>query len=378
MKIIKIVVTVLIIGGGIWLVANLNRQTEVPAGPIKIGFVGPLTGDAAVYGTDERNAVTLAVEEINRTGTSGRQIEVIYEDGKCSGKDAATAVQKLINIDKVKIILGGTCSSETLAMAPIAEQSRVLVFSAFSSSPEITKAGDYVFRNAPSDLDVARGYADYIVKKAGYKNLAILSENSDYGMGVRQVFSDAFKNLGGTIVTDEVFRQEERDFRVHIAKIKNAKPQAVFINPQAGTTGGLALKQLRELGITVPIFSVFVFSGEDARTAAGQTAEGLVFFDVAGLTTDKGKEFKDKFIARFGKISGNDYEVGARYDSVYIIAGAITKCAEDTDCLKQYLYDMNWYDGVIGRYKFDANGDVIGINPLIPKTIRNSEIELLK
>ncbi|MEK7390619.1 MAG: ABC transporter substrate-binding protein [Patescibacteria group bacterium] len=380
MKFIKIIIAILVVGGGIWLIAGWNQQTKVPSSePFKLGFIGPLTSDAAVYGIDEQNAVTLAVEEINQSGgISGRRIEVIYEDGKCTGKDAATAAQKLINIDKVKIILGGICSSETLAMAPITEQNKVLVFSALSSSPEITKAGDYVFRNSPSDLDVAKGYADYIFKKAGYKNIAVLSENTDYGMGVRQVFSEAFKNLGGMIVADEVFRQGERDFRVQLAKIKSANPQAVFINPQAGITGGLVLKQLKELGVTTPIFSVFVFSGEDARVAAGGSAEGLVFFDVVGLTTEKGKEFRDKFISRFSKIGGSDYDVGARYDSVYILADAMKKCSEDTDCLKRYLYNLDWYDGVIGRYKFDENGDVVGINPLTPKTIRGGRVELLR
>ena len=345
--------------------------------PIKVGFIAPLTGDAATYGMDEKNATTIAVEEINNAGgIKGRRLEVIYEDGKCTGKDAATAAQKLISIDKVKIILGGACSGETLSVAPIAEQNKIILFSAFSSSPDITKAGDYIFRNSPSDLDVAKGYAQFIVNKVGYKNIAIISENTDYAGGVRKVFNKEIEVLGGKIVADEAFKQGERDFRTNIARIKSSSPEAIFINPQSGVTGGLALKQIRDLGIQTPVFSVFVFGGKDAQEAAGPTANGLIYFDVVGLATEKGKQFADKFTSRFGKISGNDYDTGARYDSVYIIADALKKCSEDTECIKNYLYNMNWYEGVIGKYKFDANGDVLGIEPLTPKVIKDGKVEL--
>ncbi len=371
---ISIIILLIVVAGGYFL---LHKQ-PAPAETIKIGFIAPLTGDAAAYGIDEKNATAIAVEEINTAGgIDGRPLKVIYEDGKCSGKDAATAAQKLTSIDKVKIILGGACSGETLAVAPIAEQNKVVVFSAFSSSPDITNAGDYIFRNSPSDTDVAKGYAQFIVNKAGYKKIAIISENTDYAQGARKVFIDEVKKLGGDITADEVFNQGERDFRINITKIKSSGPEAIFINPQSGTTGGLALKQIKELGIKTSVFSVYVFSGKDAQESAGSAANNLIFFDLVGLTnTDKGKAFAEKFNARFGKIGGSEYSTGARYDSVYIIADALRKCGEDTECIKHYFYNMDWYEGVIGRYKFDSNGDVVGIEPLISKIIRDGRVEM--
>lgn len=373
--IVGVIVVVAVVAIGYFV--SKGPSGPVSTEPIKIGFIGPLTGDGATYGMDEKNAITLAVEEINNAdGIKGRKLEIIYEDGKCSGKDAATAAQKLINVDKVKIILGGACSGETLSAAPITEQNKVILFSTLSTSPDITKAGDYIFRNSPSDLDVAKGYAQFIVNKAGYKNIAIISENTDYAGSVRKVFNEEINQLNGKIVADEVFKQGERDFRTNITRIKSSNPEAIFINPQSGVTGGLALKQIRDLGVKAPIFSVFVFGGKDALEAAGSAAEGLIYFDVVGLATGKGKSFADKFIARFGKIGGNDYDTGARYDSVFIIANALKKCSENTECIKNYLYDMDWYDGTIGKYKFDANGDVFGIEPLTPKIIKNGKAEI--
>ena len=136
MKIVIWVVVVLVVLWGGY--SFLQSPSEpVSTDPTKIGFIGPLTGDAAVYGELLRNVIQLAVNEINAAGgIGGRQIEMIYEDGKCNGKDGANAMQKLVNVDQVKIVIGGFCSSESLAAAPIAMNNKVLLFSPGSSSPE--------------------------------------------------------------------------------------------------------------------------------------------------------------------------------------------------------------------------------------------------
>lgn len=332
-----------------------------PAEPIKVGFIAPLTGDVASYGQSEKNVTILAVEEINQAGgIDGRPLEVIYEDGKCSGKDAATAARKLIDIDKVKIILGGACSGETLAVAPIAEQEKVILFSAFSSSPDVTKAGDYVFRNSPSDNDAGKADAKVIIKT--HKRVGILSENTDYAQGVRRVFKEEFPKVGGQVVADELHAPDAKDFRTQLLKIKEAGPEALFLNPQSGLAGGLAVKQARELGIAMPIYSHTVFSGKDALTAAGAAAEGVVFVDYPALTaTSRGSSLLKKYKDRFGSGPESEYEIGSRYDSAYILAEAIKKVGLDTEKIKTHLYGLKAYDGVLGKYGFDENGDVIGI-----------------
>jgi branched-chain amino acid transport system substrate-binding protein len=316
----------------------------------------------------------MAVEEINSIGgINGRKIEVIYEDGKCNGKDAVTAAQKLINIDKVKIILGGACSGETLAVAPLAEQNKVILFSAFSTSPDITNAGDFVFRNAPSDAQNGKDSAELIFNDR-HRNVAVLTENTDYGQSVRKVFKQRFEELGGKIVADEVYSPDSKDYRVQLTKIKAAKPDAVFFIPQNGISGGLAVKQAKELGINVPYYGIVVFSSGDALKAGGKALEGLVFTDTPGLSSENPKavSFLEKFKSKY-PAPASDYEIGARYDSVYIIANALKKCGEDTECIKNYLYNMDWYNGVIGRYKFDQNGDVVGIKYVI-KEIKNGKV----
>jgi len=345
--------------------------------PIKIGFLAPLTGDAASYGQGEKNAVDMAVEKINAEGgIKGRLLEVVYEDGKCSGKEATTAAQKLINIDKVKIILGGACSGETLAVAPIAEENKVILFSAFSSHSDITEAGDFIFRNSTIDSDAAMQIAEMIFKE-GYKKVAIISENTDYCQGVREMFREYFKRLGGEVVADELYGMESKDYRTQLTKIKNTNPDAIFFNPQSGIAAGLTVKQAKELNIEVPYFGNYAFSSGDALTNGGSALDGLKFVDAPGLSKDNPKavQFLNEYVDKYSKPS-SDYEIGARYDSVFIIANSLKDCGENTECIKDYLYETE-YDGTIGKYGFDENGDVVGIKFAIKK-IKNGQVTLIK
>ncbi|MBW2990293.1 ABC transporter substrate-binding protein [Candidatus Woesearchaeota archaeon] len=339
--------------------------------PIKIGYLGPLTGDAASYGETEVNVIKIALKEINSAGgIAGRPLKVLYEDGQCRGKEATTAAKKLIEIDNVKIILGGLCSAETLAMAPITEANKILVFSALASNPDISDAGEYIFRNVPTDHDWSQFAAETIYKE-GYKEVSMLTENTPYAIGVRDIFKERFIELGGKIIADEVFEQNSKDYRSQITKIKSNQPDAIFLNPQAGITGGLAAKQIREFGITAPIYSSYVWGGPDSVENAGEAAEGILFFDAPGLSTQKGLDIIKKYKQIYGDYA-SEYLVGSRYDSVHIIADALIECNENTECIKDYLYDLKDYDGAIGTYSFKPNGDMISIQFEL-KEIRNKK-----
>jgi len=374
-------ITYLVVTIAITIVLIISGCSQTPTGEvitqqeqvIKLGFIGPLTGDGASFGLTEKNAVEMALNEINSKGDiNEKRLEVIYEDGKCSGKEAAIAAQKLVNTDKVKVILGGICSAETLATAPITEAKKVILFSAFSGNPQITDAGEYIFRNVPKDSDWVGDAAKFVFKK--HRRAAILTENSDYPQGVRELFKQYFTQFGGEIVVDEVFEMNSKDYRTQITKIKYSDADVIFLNPQSGVSGGLAARQIRELEVNLPIYSSFVWSSSDALEAAGDASEGVIFFDIPKLDPDnkKASAFIEKYTTTYGD-PASDYEAGARYDSVYIIADALKICAEDTDCIKDYLYSIKDYYGTIGHYHFDSKGDFVGAK-LTPNQIRNGKV----
>ena len=350
------VLAIVLVAGCIGQTIGQNQTQQAANQTIKIGFIGPLTGDASSYGIMDRNAVILAVEDINEAGgVNGKTLELIAEDGKCTGKEAVTAATKLIDVDKVKIIAGGSCSSETLGIAPLAESNEVIVFSSLSSSPEITNAGDYVFRNYQSDAIQGVQVAEII--SSGYRRAAVLSENTDYAQGLRGVFKSEFARLGGIVVADEVYDQSAKDMRTQLSKIKDAVPEAIFLAPQAGSQGGIAMKQALELGITAPMFAAIPV-GFDWLEAAGNAAEGLVYLDAPEVNQSDTRQAD--LLARYRERFGEPvwpYAVFLGYDRTQILAEALRECGEDTGCIKQWIYD-NEYSGIGMTYQFDSNGDV--------------------
>ena len=342
------------------IIIAVANQKQSDTSIIKIGFVGPLTGDAAVYGITEKNATEMALAQVNSAGgINGRQLQVIYEDGKGTGKDATTAAQKLISVDGVKFILGGVFSSETLSIAPVAEQAKVLQFSAFSSAPKISEAGNYVFRNAPTDNDGGKLDAQLLSQR--YKKIAIISESTDYSAGIHQILTDLLPKSGVSIVDDESYKGETKDFRTLLAKVKATNPEAIYFNP--GTSpqaAGLLVKQARELGIKQPAYYNFMMGGAEAIKSAGGAAEGVIFSDVSDLPQGS-KDLLSQYRAKYNSDPASEYELGSSYDRVMILVQAMKAVGTDPSKVKDYFYSMKNYDGMVGSYHFDQNGDVVGV-----------------
>lgn len=355
--IIGIIIAAIIIIGGYYAISKKEPSSQEP---VKIGFIGPLTGDAAAYGEMEKNVIELALQEINNSTEFNRKIEAIYEDGKCNGKDAVTAAQKLINIDKVKIILGGTCSAETLGVAPLAEANKVILFSSFSSNPSISQSGDYIFRNIPPDTDMGKADAEFIASQ-GIKTVAFITENTDYSQGLRGVMKKIFEQKNVAVVDDEVFNSGVKDFRTNLIKIKSSNPQAIYINVGTSPASvGIIAKQIQELGIkNISLFSNFMAGDKDAISAGGQAMEGIIFCDFKDITKSAGS-LLEKYKTIFQKDPVHIPLMAGNYDAVYIIKNAIKQCGgDDSTCIKNYLYNMSEYNGTIGEYKFDSNGDML-------------------
>jgi branched-chain amino acid transport system substrate-binding protein len=363
-----VIVAILVVLG----VVYFNQQANGPAepaeetGPIVIGAIAPLTGDAAAYGTPDQNAKVLAVSEINAAGgVNGRELQVIWEDGKCNGTDATTAAQKLLNVDGVDIILGGSCSGETLAAAALTQPARALLLSAMSTSPDITTAGDLVFRTYPSDAFAGRLMAAYAAKELGFERAAIISENTDFAQGLRKVFSAEFIAQGKNIVFDEAFNTGDTDFRTLITKMKAGNPQVVYVITQTFTPSELILKQMKEANIRATVMGSDPLLDREALAANPALFEGVILPQVAlDETNPKTKAFLDAYVAKYATEPEFPGYLAAGYDSVYLLVEAMEAVGEDPEAIAQYFNEsVNDWPGAIGTFNFDDNGDaVISLN----------------
>ena len=337
----KWIAGVIILALVVWGVAASQKgknQTEnkplVAGDTIKLGVIAPLTGEEANLGLNEQAAIKIAVNEINSSGgINGKKLEMIYEDGKCNGQDANNAANKLMSIDKVPVILGGLCSGETMAFAQAANNNKTVVFSPCSSSPKVTDAGDYIFRDYPSDNFQGSYAADYVFNKLGKKNVAILYVKSDWGTGVEGVFKDSFKKLGGNITLEEGFDPGTKDSRTLLAKVKNSKTDLVYYVGYTETSVA-ALQQAKQLGINLPFLGADGWDDAKLWQQAGTSGEGAMYTVVAqSLPAD--------FKAKMKQQIGNDEVIvcsAPAYDATKIIAQIISKVGINPEDIKNELY----------------------------------------
>ena len=366
-----IVVLVIVLAGGWYFLTNKSGGAASETGPIKIGFIGPLTGDGTAIGTASMNAFQLAVADINdKGGINGRQLEVVYEDGKCNAGAALGAANKLINADHVSVIAGAACSTETSAFAPSAMQAKIPVLSYCSSAPTLSKTGKYFFRNYPSDAYQGKFAANYLYNTLKARKVAVLYHISDYGTGIKDVFEQEFKTLGGEIVAEEGTVQTATDYRTQLSKIKSANPDYIFsaTYPQGGTA---MLKQAKELAIKTK------FLGSDAW------GDNKLWADVSGLGEDllytnpkvnSSDDFRTKLLAKTG---GKEIPLCApqAYDAAYILAGALKSSGTDPDKFADALRATK-YDGVSGHIEFDQNGDLVGASYVVMRIANDTATEV--
>ncbi len=344
---------------------------KAETGPIKIGAIAPLSGDAAVYGEPLRKVIDLAVEEINaKGGVNGRNLQMIFEDGKCNGKDGASAMQKLVNVDNVKLVIGGFCSSESLAAAPIANENKIVLFSGGSSSPDLTiNGGKFFLRDYPSDAAQGKVLAELAYNKKGWRKVAVAQEQTDYALGINKAFTENFVKLGGQIVANEEFASSVTDFRTIVTKLKSSAPDALLVSAQTPKVAELVLKQIKQLNWTVPLLGGDVIPGSDLPKTSPQLVEGMLVAEF-GYDADS-QRFKDFVAAYKAKYNAEPEYLSysqTMYDIPYMLADALKAVGEDSEKVLQWLHDQKGWEGVSGLISFDEHGDrTVGHKPEVIK-----------
>ena len=186
------------------LVFGLVQGVSMSADPIKVGHLASLTGSEATFGQSCDRGVAIATDEINaKGGVLGRPIEIVVVDDQSKNQEVANSMKKLIQQDKVVAVIGEIASSNTIAAAPLAQSSKIPLVTPGSTNPEVTKKGDYVFRICYTDNYQGAVMARFAFKRLNVKSAAIITDQaSSYSINLSKIFSDEFKSLGGSIVSE--------------------------------------------------------------------------------------------------------------------------------------------------------------------------------
>jgi len=335
-------------------------ESEKKAEVVKIGAVLLLSGGNALWGENARKAIDLIIQDVNnKDGVNGKKINIIYEDSKGDPKVSVSSFKKLVEINKVPAVLGDMVSATTLAMAPLANQSKVILIGISSSSPAVTDAGIFVYRVWPSDLYEGKVFAKWVYDE-GYHNVGIIYLNNDYGDGLKEAFKVSFSNLGGKVINEESYLEKEHDFRPIVSKISQNNPQAVYIVGYYEDTGRI-IRQLREGGYQGKLLGTSSSVHEKIFEIADKAVEGFVAavvndFDMENLTPEQ-KVFFENFKNNY-KIEP-DWAATHAADAIMIIVSCLKQNNYDGEKLKNCIDNQKTFHGINKGLTFDENGDVI-------------------
>jgi len=354
-------------------------QTKKQAKEINIGAIIPLTGSFASYGEPVRDGMLLALEEINNTGgIEGIKIKMIIEDDAGDPKTSVNAFAKLANTDRVPLVLGPLSSGCSMATAPIAEKTKVVQISTLAGIPDLSKAGDYIFRIYPSSELGARYVAKQAASRFKPKKVAILYANNPFGETSRRIYEETVKKLGIEVVSVESFSDGDQDFRTQLTKIKKTNPDLLLCSTY-WVEGARILVQMVELGLNIPVLGEDGWRGPIADIVGERGLKLLYFADIAfGSEVEDNrtmKEFIRNFESRYHKKANTYAAVG--YDAVYIAKKAIEEGGDKSELIKDTLYKID-YLGALGKIKFDTNGDNIGVKFALFQLNLNNEAVLIK
>lgn len=363
---VSIIAIALIIGGGYFLVEQPKESVQA----IRIGAILPFTGKAATYAESAQKGMEIAKEQFIATHPS-EQLAVLYEDSEFTAKGGVNAFTKLFASPlPPRIIISGT-SPVSIALMPLTKEKQILQMAVFASTDDYTTPDDLMFRISPRNEIEAAALAQYIQQK-NYSRLAHLFTQNDQGVSFDKKLREELHKAGATtqIVAAEGFQPENNDFRTQLLKIKEQKPDAIFV---IGTAKHYApiFRQANELQIHAPFLTSRTAEDPIVLSAPKEITEQLVYtypYDPQ-MPGDVAQKFVDAYQKKYGALP--DTFAAEGYESLRLMLLAGHECKEDTTCMKKYLETLQGYDSVFGKLSFDKNGDVF--YPMFLKTVRDGK-----
>lgn len=334
-------------------------------GVLKVGVIAPLSGNAAQYGEETQRILAATLADINANGGyNGTDVELIFEDGKCSGSDAVTAFQKLVDIDGVDAIIP-FCSSESLAIAPLTESVQMLAVSGTSSNPEIEGASPYLFSFSYSDAVIGETMSQELDK---FEKIAIISEQNDYSIGLKNTVEEA---LGEKVVVSETFEATNTDFRNSIEKLANSGADAIFLNPFPGPNASNLAKQMSEdlsKFEGVQFVSQIAYLTDESREGISELTEDMIVIDSPVFSSAEASAFAENIATNHGEVSALEgYYTLALSDSLTNIVHAANNSSDSSMAMQAYLTTNPLVGWLADGLSFEGKSFVPGISAAVFK-----------
>ena len=342
-----------------------NSDKTETTGTYKFGGLGPLTGEAAIYGNAVKNGAQIAVDEINAKG--GTQIELMFQDDVADGETSINAYNKLLD-DGMQVLVGPTTTGAALAVSAKAYENRVFCLTPSASSTDVIDGKDDMFQVCFTDPNQGSGSATYIAANMPGKKIAVIYRNDDaYSQGIRDTFVSQAATEGLDIVYQGTFTKDTAtDFSVQLTAAQNAGADLVFM-PIYYQPASVILTQAHQMGYAPTFFGVDGMDGILAMPGFDTTlAEGLML--LTPFSADAQDELTQNFVKTYEDKYGetpNQFAADA-YDAVYILYQALQEAnctpdmsAEDVCEALVAVMPTITYSGLTGKdMTWDSTGAV--------------------
>jgi branched-chain amino acid transport system substrate-binding protein len=361
------------------LFAGPKGETGPSGNVIKIGVFEPMTGANAAGGAMEVEGIRLA-NELNPSITVGGKtykVELVVADNKSDKVEAANAVQRLIDRDKVTLLLGSWGSSLAMAGGEVAKEAKIPVIGLSCTNPLVTAGNDYYFRVCFTDPFQGTVMANYAYNDVGARSAVIVREvSNDYSVGLAKFFSDTFKQRtgdSGSILGTVDYNTGDQDFSAQLTAISSLKPDVIFA-PGNYTESALIMKQARELGITIPVLGGDTWETPEFIDVGKERVEGAVFstFFAAEHAANRAAEtFLKEYRARYNNKDPAAVTV-LGYDGYLLALDAIKRAGSvEAGKIREALAKTAGFVGAAGTVTLDANGDAT--KSAFIKTVQNGK-----
>ncbi|MBI4775940.1 MAG: ABC transporter substrate-binding protein [Deltaproteobacteria bacterium] len=347
--------------------------------PIKLGVFFALSGPAAFIGTPTKLVAEMVVSEINKAGgINGRPLELVIGDTESDPTKTVMVAKRFIEKDKVAAIIGPTRTDTGMAVKKLIEEAKIPTFMTVGGDPVIMSGmhggkdfgtAHWIFKSPQrSSIAVSKVY-EYL-KAKGVKKIALFTASDGFGKDGKRWLDKFAKDYGLEIVIDESFNPSDTDMSVQLTKIRGTDAE-VIICWTIGPAGAIVAKNVKQLGVALPLFQCHGLPGPDYVELAGPASEGNLMPSTKLMApdqladTDPQKKVIQEFVRLYNDVYNLDEQFpinthsGYAWDAIYIVADAMKKVGTDPDKLRDAIEKTDGFVGVSGVYHIspeDHNG----------------------
>jgi branched-chain amino acid transport system substrate-binding protein len=340
------------------------QSSKGPAGnTFKIGVITSLTGSNAAFGQAHKNGYTIALEEINaKGGLLGKQVELDYYDDQSRPDQAVQGVSKLVDQDRVPIVLGAYSSESTRAIVPVMTQKQIPLIIPTSVADNVMESNSpWIFRICAGSGSFATATLDFLKSNGDPKKLAIVSENTNFGQSNNKSMTEAAKAAGLNLVDSESYQASSPDYKSLLQRVKGKNPEVIYFASYLLDASTL-MRQSEQLDLN-PKYYTSAGTGFAAaefptpEKGAGKYAEYT--FSVSQWLPSAKWQGSQEFDQKYFKLAGSHpaYHAMEAYAVLLVAAAAINNARSgQAQAIRDAIKQVDLAETPFGPVKFDAHG----------------------